>query len=111
VIGTPAASNVGTYAYDLRGLANGEYRLRVISTDVAGNSRVSADTFQFVVDTSASPVTRMELAPAAGNDTGDSPYDNITSNTTPTVRVWFPRNAVAGDQVRINTSTSSTYSY
>ena len=101
----------GTYRFDLRGLANGEYNLRILTIDPAGNIRKSEGALSFEVDRVVLPVQRMELAPnaaVANNDTGRSPYDAVTNTTTPVFRVWLPRDAFVNDRIRINRASTAT---
>jgi hypothetical protein len=95
----------GSYRFDLRALKNGDYNLRTLTIDPAGNTRLSTSSVRFAVDTVVLPVLRVELAQNAdvpNNDNGRSPYDAITNDSTPTFRVWLPRDTVVGDSIRIN---------
>ena len=76
-------------------LSAGEYAIRVQQTDVAGNTAsVSA-----VI--SAGPVVPNAPHLDAASDTGFKDDDNITSNTTPTLRGEIPAGISAGTTISI----------
>jgi hypothetical protein len=97
----------GVFSRDVS-LAQGVHNVRAIQTDPAGNASVASTALVVTVDTTAPGAPTVAIDLAAASDTGSSTTDNITNDTTPTVRVSLTgTSAVAGDIVELLLGGSS----
>ncbi|NJN14069.1 MAG: hypothetical protein HC815_41845, partial [Richelia sp. RM1_1_1] len=107
-IGEAEADSNGNWQITTNNLADGNYSITAIATDIAGNQNQSDVPLLLTIDTTADAPINLKLSP--DSDSGISNSDNITKNTAPTI---IGNAAVAAivelfsDGVLVGTTTAS----
>ncbi len=92
LLGTTTANGSGDWSYTPSALAEGAHTITVRATDTAGNVSSASTGLTVTVDTTA-PAAPGAPDLSASSDSGSSPTDNITSDTTPTLTGTADANA------------------
>lgn len=98
LLGTVLADAAGAFSFTpAAALADGSHLLSARASDVAGNSGPTT-TLSITIDTRPETVS-IDLV--AASDTGRSPTDNITTDTTPTLDFGGTSGLTAGDVITV----------
>ena len=83
-IGEATASDNGNWQITTNNLADGNYNITAIATDIAGNQNQSNAPLSLTIDTVA-PDAPINLQLSSDSDSGIDSRDNITNNENPTI--------------------------
>ena len=107
-IGEATADNNGNWQIATNNLADGDYSITAIATDIAGNQNQSDVPLSLTVDTSA-PDAPINLKLSPDSDSGISNSDNITNDSSPTITGLAASDATVelfSDGVLVGTTTA-----
>ncbi|NJS16468.1 MAG: hypothetical protein HC787_05070, partial [Nostocaceae cyanobacterium CSU_2_110] len=83
-IGEAEADSNGNWQITTNNLADGNYNITAIATDIAGNQNQSDVPLLLTIDTTA-PLSPINLKLSPDSDSGINNSDNITNNNSPTI--------------------------